>query len=325
MTIKLAVIGAGDVAPFHLDAFQAIGVRFFGIAASHGSERAKNLGQRYDFSNIFSSWQELVEGADEFDALLLCTPPTVSELILRSILPFKKKILVEKPVTISLDSMDSLLKKDCSNVSVAFNRRYYESVIEFKKSITNQSGHLSVSIIEDNFSDLEKLRESLFENSVHIFDILNFVFGPISINSVKNIHAPKGAIGNILDDTGNYIGDFKIKFGPPENSEILFSTDKSSFLLKPIEKFSRFNTLVSADPTTEKPIRAYIPQWSGNGADSIYVRTDFKPGFLEQAKEFVNQVPILDRKLSTMAEARRATMLADSIYKSIASEINHMQ
>lgn len=320
MTIKLGVIGAGAIAPYHLDAFQALNVSFFGIAASNGSTRAKKLGQRYDFSNVFYSWQELVKRSEEFDALLLCTPPTISEMVLKSVLPCKNRILVEKPVTLSLESIDSLLAKDCSNVSVAFNRRYYESVIEFKKSVKNQSGHISALIIEDFPRDMENIRKSLFENSIHVFDLLNFILGPISLSNIQNLHTPKGATGNILNDNGEYIGDFKIKFGSPENSEILFSTDDSSFLLKPIENFSRFNSLICLEPTRERPIRAYTPHWSGEEKNSIYVNTDFKPGFFEQAREFVSQEPTLERKLCTMGEAKRATMLADLIYKSITSE-----
>ena len=176
--IKIGIIGCGNISKFHIPALQKVGFSIVAISGRDGSEnKLEKFSKNNNLTNskIFSSSLELIH-SNIWDALLVCCPTENSLEYLNIACKYKKPILVEKPINYQSDKLFPLLKY--KNIKVAFNRRFYESVKFAKKFYDeNNISLIKVSIPEKNSEiiDIEKFPISIYENSIHMFDLLNFI------------------------------------------------------------------------------------------------------------------------------------------------------
>jgi predicted dehydrogenase len=99
-----------------------------------------------------------------------------------------EKILVEKPAAISIDELlenEQFLKPYENSIFIAYNRRFYSSVIEAQKLITEDGGlesmHFEFTEWAHTIEPLQKAegvkKNWFFANSTHVVDLAFFIAG----------------------------------------------------------------------------------------------------------------------------------------------------
>jgi predicted dehydrogenase len=313
---KLALIGAGRIARSHIDAALAAGFDVASICGTNNSNRAQQIANEYKTLKYFQNYKMLMES--KFDALSIITSTQPAWKILIEAQEKKVPILVEKPATTNLTDFDDDLTKS-NQVFVAYNRRFYSSINQLKLKLDNnqfQLARFNISELSwDSCASLEKQHESVLENSVHSLDLVNYLFGYCKIVSViKNMN--KENLHSILVILKNYqdkLVEIVISFGLPVNTSIEVWFSDHIVACKPIEDFSEFVSMKMLQPDEFTTYKRYIPEklrnWEISNSDSMY-----KPGFLEQYREFFSVVAgHSSRNLANLMDARMVLEMASKI------------
>jgi hypothetical protein len=286
--IKIGLIGCGNISKFHIPAFQKAD---FSITAISGRNNSNNKLSKFSKENkisnakIFSNSFELIK-SNIWDALLICCPTENSLEYLKLASDFKKPILVEKPISHNSSTLLPLLKY--KNIKVAFNRRFYKSVKFAKKFYEkNNISLIKVSIPEKNNEKISsKFPSSIYENSIHIFDLLNFILGDYKFHYCKSLienNTYKIIIASGMSAKGSLI-QLDICLNSSDNFSIDIISDTKRVELCPIEVAKLYDGIERFDPSKKIPIRRYNPIIQKEViAESM---NDLKPGFYEQALDF---------------------------------------
>lgn len=189
-----------------------------------------------------------------------------------------KNILVEKPGAVSKEGMKriaTLANKKNSNVYIAYNRRFYSSVIEAKKRI-EQDGGLSSFLFE--FTEwshvITKLGKTQFQlnnwfmgNSTHVIDTAFFFGGmPKQINVYNQSHLDWHPNGSIYAGAGvtenNILFSYHANWSAPGSWKLELLTNKNRYIFRPFEKLhiQKIGTLeIEEIPLNDKLDRQYKP------------------------------------------------------------------
>lgn len=309
---KIGIIGSGNISDYHIQSFKDSGFILEAIAGSYNSNSAKILCKKYNFNRYFKSPHELASKSSTFlDGLLICcTTKFISSYIKTA--GTKIKILAEKPVSEEIENLRKL-KKEFSNVRVAYNRRFYDSVKALKNKIfTRKKFIANIELPEIIFKGKNRYRR-VFENSVHVFDLINYIFeSPKMIeekNNIKNKNFFKNKIfltkhNNIVNLICNWNTSSNFKF------EVFFEDEK--YVLNPIEILSVYRGMKISEPTKETPIRQYLPK-KINQFGLTKKKIKYKPGFKIQAENFFNFIANKKNDLANLDDAYRAMAIAKKI------------
>ena len=324
MTKRLGVVGSGSIVPFHLDALIAAGFEIALVGTRPGSERSAALAERYGAA-LADSWQNVV-AAEELDALLIAPETSVTAEILDAALETTDlPILVEKPISYASVDLLALANNPAYNdrVLVGYNRRQYSSTSAARQflaeqGVANATFHASIpeASWDPNMAD-DRKRGILLANSVHVLDLLQHLFGELSIAGVAGVQNERGLVSRAISFTSasGAVGTSIITFGSPSGYFIDLHTPGKSASLKPIEFFNEYVAVQVIDPTPEVPLRHYVPT---RGAEFKLSQDDldFKPGFLGQSRELFELASgrdLVDRRSATLAEAARVLQLAEAL------------
>jgi UDP-N-acetylglucosamine 3-dehydrogenase len=191
--VKVGIIGCGAIArKAHIPAYRDLGVDIIAVADTN-EQRAKSCARRFKVKKWYTDYTRLLN--EDPDLVSICTPPSTHSEITVNAAKAGASVLVEKPMTISLEDADSMLNV-CRNTGVKLcvvqNYRFFPCVLEAKKRL--QDGRIgdivSVHAIEHDFIDVmdsswrfEKwgILEDL---GPHVIDIINFLFNS-PIDDVK--------------------------------------------------------------------------------------------------------------------------------------------
>ena len=307
---NLAIIGAGSIAGFQIPAFRAAGFRVSGAASSHGSSTIDSFCNKHKIKNYFTDPDKLIY-SKTWDALYISTPTIYSLCYLDLLKNEKRPILIEKPVSFS--SKELIRRSRLTNVRVGYNRRFYDGVDYVKKFLESSKEVLvKVCIPESSFSpDIYKnknfnLPPLTFDNSAHIFDLINYLCGKIEWQYVKlsqqsNNKFPKFIIGNGLSSNGHNIV-LDIIYDCPANFSLEFLTDIDHLVLRPLEVMHHYQGLEIREPTHDLPLRTYQPKTYRSIIEKDYQA--IKPGLLGQAKAFYDLLHgEKNTRLATLSDA----------------------
>lgn len=140
-TIKAAIVGTGFIGPAHLEALRRIPnvevVALVEVNQALADEKAKQLGipRAYIFA-------DMLKQAD-IDVVHICTPNFLHYSQAKAVLEAEKHVICEKPLAISLEEAEDLVKlaKTTGLVNaVHFNLRYYPMVRQMK--VMREKGEL---------------------------------------------------------------------------------------------------------------------------------------------------------------------------------------
>lgn len=281
---KLAIIGAGPIIPFHIQAARGVGLKVEHISSSPNSPSLKQFAIEHKINNYYMNSQDLLLKESEWDGIVIaCQSKYLSEY-LKSALKTGKPILVEKPVTLTSQEIEEI-GLDHTNVLVGYNRRFYPVIADLKNKIKEMSPVFATIEIPEKIdftSDLKSLNP-LVLNSVHMFDLTHYLFGELKLISIT--HLKKQATTITFTSPKNHLVQMILNYNASANFSITVDSGSRRFMLKPLEMLTIFDQMHVNQPTKSMPVKTYSP------IQISQVQTDdkasiFKPGFYYQYEEF---------------------------------------
>ena len=248
--------------------------------------------KKFGIKKVYENVDKLVNDFQKFDAFLIAISVKPTFEILQKCIKTRKPILVEKPISTDINDF-KYLTKSFDNVRVAYNRRFYSTVQFAKKFVLSNQPSFATMTLPDRINfDLKNQEQTYFsvkENSVHGFDILNYLFPNLSVKKISEYKQPNNIFGRkaILKDDKNNTVEVLLNWNSPSNFSLNIEASPYRLELKPFESFKLFNGMEVVEPTIDYPVRQYVPKAIEEGnVFSSSKNKDFKPGFLEQAVEF---------------------------------------
>jgi len=284
---RLAIVGAGAIIKNHIEAFLYAGAEIAGICATENSINAKKISDLYNIP-YFANVSKMISGS-KADGYLISVDATSVYTVLTKFRDVTFPILIEKPGFTDSIHINNQLENSARNRFVAFNRRHYESVAHFKRAYDANGGFLEVNIVENaDLSNFVEVSKALINNSCHIIDLVGYLCGNYQLQEFQFSTSSNSFHARIYNSSSKLLGNLNIYFNSPINTSIKLYTLKEFFELRPIEVCSSFNQLKIKEPTSELPIRIYEPYWDRTESGKIICDSRFKPGFLNQALNFLN-------------------------------------
>ena len=204
------------------------------------------------------------------------------------------------------------------NIKVAFNRRFYDSV-KFAKNFydVNNVSLIKVSIPEknNNNSESKKFPDSIYDNSIHMFDLLNYILGSYNFTFCKSfIHESefKTIISTGKSKNGSLV-QLDICFNSSDNFSINIISNEKRVELCPIEIAKFYDGIEITEPTGEIPIRRYNPILQSELVSINPENT--KPGFYEQAQDFYRFCKNESSEGATIIEAYNNLKSIEQLFK----------
>lgn len=316
LLIRLGIVGAGHIAPHHIQAAKLTGFQPVAICGKRDSEKARSIAHANPGLNAAVDLDALLE--EDLDALLVAVSTESAVDVLERCCIRGLPTLIEKPVTIHLNDLYNLENRYSHLVRVGYNRRFYSSVDSLKMEINEKPGFVQVVIPELSPSSISNTKEksyAIMENSVHILDLLFYLFGEIRIFNKGKQSNDHGEIAIYTQFTSNsgIQGNITFLFNAPENTSIKYWKDGLNLELSPIEIFRKSEGMEVSPPTRENPIKTYkksFNKWQISNVDQ-----EAKPGFIRQYQAFKSFVDANDNsvRLATLGDARRVMELAHEI------------
>lgn len=295
--MRLGVVGSGSIIPFHLDAAVAAGFEIAIVGSRQGSDRTPVLAERYG-AEAGADWHAVL-GAD-VDAFLIGPETSATPAILAAALETGKPILSEKPGAYASADLKALAgHANAGQILVGYNRRHYSSTVAAKAFVASATGPggsgvtFHASIPEASWTTsmpADKKRDIVLSNTVHVLDLLRYLFGDLQLGHVAKIDGADGVFSRAaVLAAGAASGTAIVTFGSPSNYFVDLHSNGRSASMRPIEFYREFDSVSVIDPTPELPLRHYVANQAGefklDQAD-----LDFKPGFLSQMRELAAMV-----------------------------------
>lgn len=136
--LRIGVIGAGAISRRgHLPVWKKIpNVEVKAIVDLDGN-LAKSVKEEFQIKDSFSNYEKILSDSN-IDVVDICTPPSTHHGMILAALKAKKHILVEKPMTLSLNEAKEVyqaVKKSGITLCVIYNYRYFPVVAKVKKRL----------------------------------------------------------------------------------------------------------------------------------------------------------------------------------------------
>lgn len=194
--LGFGIIGAGAVAPNHIDAIEkADGARFVAVADTV-EERARRVGEENGVA-WYTDYRHMLENPD-IDVVCVCVPCGIRGQIIMDAAAFGKHVVAEKPLEITLEKTDAAIEAcDRAGVKLAvmFQNRCLDDIQELKRSIDD--GRLGRLVLGDayvkwyrpqSYYDVAKWRGfdgggALINHAIHYVDLLQWIMGPVEMVS----------------------------------------------------------------------------------------------------------------------------------------------
>jgi predicted dehydrogenase len=291
--MKLGVIGAGNIIPFHLKAALQVGFELEGITARDNSANAKRVAKDFHFKNFYPTLSGFIDSADSFDAVLIASPASTLFVVLKSLAKLNIPILIEKPIFLDkgqLGDLESIPNQ--SKILVGYNRRYYKTIQRLKEIIQqNPSARVHFKIPElsglENINN-DMIRNIVLENTVHMLDLIQFCIGPEALDVCNLQTLVKTPDTALFDISGDGSKTCEIMFGYAENYSIEVLVNGKRLVVKPLEAITTYTSMEILSPDEIIPFKRYIPKPSPHRTDTFHESADQKPGFLGQYVELWN-------------------------------------
>lgn len=285
--MKIWIIGAGTIAQEYAKVLNVLGYDY--IVIGRGEQSAKR------FKNNIGK-DVILGGLDYF----LSTNPTVADkaIVATNLYALSnstiqlidygvKEILCEKPgflYPFECQHVVNAARTHNSKVFLAYNRRFFSSVLKAQEIIEEDGGILSFNfeftewghVIEKAHKSQEDLKNWFFANSSHVVDLAFFIGGnPIKMNCFTSgeisWHKPAVFAGSGITELGALF-NYCANWSAPGRWGIEFLTSKSRLYLRPMEKLQ----------IQKKGSVSIIPVDIDDHLD-----IDYKPGFFLETKSFV--------------------------------------
>jgi predicted dehydrogenase len=289
--MNIGFIGSGYMGYEHAKVFEFLGCNIAAVASRNPSASAERFLTQFKNARRYTDNFALLEDT-EIDAVVIATPPGITETLLDRVVERNIFSLVEKPGALNINALEKIIQNQ--RIFFGYNRRFYESVTALKTKVEKVDGYFMFNLIEPLFENLIERKESLLNNSVHMFDLIQFLIPNSQLSylggdSLRYLY-------DICDHNKKSKGILKISFGAFRNQSIHWDGTNSSITLEPIEEFRFSNSFLIIEPSDLHPVRRYKPTTT-NASDNNFIASDyaFKPGLVNQAREFLAQCNSKDK------------------------------
>lgn len=314
-TVKVAIVGAGNMAREHARAFHGLPGAELCAIFSRTAERATALAREFRISQVCASLEELFERT-RADLVVVTVRELSMNDVARRCFAYPWTVLLEKPAGYDLADAEEILGNArrtgaLGRTFVALNRRSYQSTLQ-AKALLPDSGPRFIKVQDQQ--DQQAARESgqpeavvhnwMFANSIHTIDYLR-VFGRGEVTDVT-CAAPWDAArpGVVLAKIGYSSGDIGFYEGVwngPAPWAVTVSTPEVRVEMRPLESLS----------VQRRGERKLAP------VELDAVDAQFKPGLRRQAEQALQaargetaSLPKLEDALASMRLCARIFGLA---------------
>lgn len=250
---KIVLIGAGYMASEYCKVLNGMNLK--PLVVGRGEENIKKIKSEYDVECLTGGLDLNIDEIIGYQYAIVSTSVTSLYSNTVSLINIGiKNILVEKPAGLTLDQIEKiacLAKEKDINVYIAYNRRYYSSVIRAKELIELDGGIKSFNfeftewshVIDGTDNSVEDKKHWFYTNSSHVIDmafylggkpkeLASFVAGENVIKWHSNccIYAGAGITEN--GALFNYSANWK----SPGRWSVEILTDKHRYIFRPLEK-----------------------------------------------------------------------------------------
>jgi predicted dehydrogenase len=285
-TIRLGLIGTGNIAEKHLEVLKSFADVEVTALCNSGHPRIHDCADRFGIAARFTDYKQFLDQADIEAVLVLVSVVRVAE-VTAECLQRGIPTLIEKPPGLSpaeTASLAALATKTNTINMVALNRRFY-SVMQRAREAILEAGPLVSMVVEapERIADYraaghpaEVINNILFANGIHCLDLFRYFGGEVA--KVKNVSTQwfenqNDSYNALLrfenGATGHYISNWTT---PGRWSVNLYGKDRK-ITLCPLERGTVLNR--DGEPY-DLPV------------DSV--DQDYKPGIYAQARYFIDCV-----------------------------------
>ena len=243
------IVGAGYMAIEYAKVLKDLNKNF--IVVGRGEESAKKFEDEIGIKVIRGGLEKFLSMSDSLPNYAIIAVG-VNELAQNCISLIKsgiKNILLEKPGAIFLkdfETINELIKKYNSQVSIAYNRRFYSSTRAAKKFIAEDGGVISFQFeftewlhVFEKIGKVVDLSKLFLSNSTHVVDLAFYLGGvPEKISCFGN--GENQNYNSIFSGAGITKNGAFFNYGANWNSagrwSAEFMTKKRRFIFRPLEK-----------------------------------------------------------------------------------------
>jgi len=311
--LRVAVIGAGNIAEKHLEVLQSFSDVELAAICSRGHPRIDALADRFNIREKFNDYRKMLDTVSADAVFVLVSAmqivPVAAECLKRGI-----PTLLEKPPGLSAEETTSLAQiaqgTSCVNM-VALNRRFYSVMQRAREEILSVGPLVSV-LVEgpERLAEVkavgihppEIIAGLLFANSIHCIDLLRYFGGDvehISATASQWDEKQKNSFDALIKFQNGASGHYIAHWMSPASWAVTLYGMGRRVSLSPLEKA----TLMEADRSER-----LLP------VDEVDVK--FKPGLYAQDRFFLDAVHeqrLISYPASDLADAVKTMQLIEAI------------
>lgn len=295
----------------HAKCLKELGLNISSVISSEGSKTVGKFMSLHNIEHKFLSLKDALSNKDIWDAAIICCSEEFIFSYVEKLAKTKKPLLVEKPITSDLKELETLIHH--KNIMIGFNRRFYSNISYLKSELEEKNIDLVKLCIPESSTSTKlsahrPFPELVYSNSIHLFDLLFYLFGDISWHSSIQSKTEKSLRSccflGLNEEKINFSLDFPFDY--PDNFSMTIYADQSRYVLKPFEILKIYKGMDIQEPSDELPQRVYKPKLQSSiVAES---KENFKTGLLEQDELFIefckSKKP--DLRLAGVIDARAA-------------------
>lgn len=289
----ILLIGSGMMAVEYASVLKKLGKKFRVVGRSEKS--CLEFFKKTNHEAISGGLEEFIrhDNTEVYDSAIVAV--NVEQLFSTTKLLIEKgisNILVEKPAALSINDinlLNELAEKYSSNVFIAYNRRFYASVLAAKSIITNDGGVTSFTFdITERSYLIEKIVQDklvksrwFLANSTHVVDLAFYLCGkPTDINCITGGEGvlPWHRNASLFYGSGrtknNILFSYSGDWSAPGRWSLEVMTKNSRLIFSPMEKLKiqKIGSMAIEDINLEDELD-----------------TKFKPGLYHQTKSFIQK------------------------------------
>jgi myo-inositol 2-dehydrogenase / D-chiro-inositol 1-dehydrogenase len=312
--IKIGFLGAGYIAGVHA----SILARDERVQLAAVHDIVKKRGQQFARSIGATLAHSASEVLAICDAVYITTPNTKHTELAIVAIEAGAHVFCEKPMATELDDARRVLKvaQKCSTVfQVGHNRRFAPVYVELKRIISEthqpHSAHVKMNRGEllnpDWVSDPKVTGGFLYETTIHMFDMLRFLFG-----EVRTLHA--------IGSTHEYqeTDDFSVlvSFANGMHATLASSADSGwLFPFERIEVFCHHSTLVTRE--MESLVLSEGLEGRHTERSMHQLAKEEKWGYAQEDRAFIDSITVGDPPAVSAWDGFKSVELVAAVYESV--------
>lgn len=261
MSSNILVVGAGAMAEAYFDVLNAQNANFDVVCRS--SVSAERFKKRTGFNPKAGGLDKYLHTSNPVFAIVATGVEHLYETTKLLIKKSVKHILIEKPGALYIDQLDdlkTLSQIHGTKVYIAYNRRFFSSVLKLRTLIEEDGGIQSFSFDFTEWSDrIEPLLKGegvkemwVLSNSTHVIDLAFSLGGsPVELSSFVTGEMQWHPSGSCFVGSGKTTSNALFSYRSDWDSQgrwgITVYTNKNSYILCPLESLSRIprNSVIS--------------------------------------------------------------------------------